>query len=401
MIALLLAPVYILVILYILRWCLRFMGACTHHFKHRWFRVAFTVVYLFVSTTLLTSFLLPASPFQRILKIISNLWLGAFLYILLVIAAVDLIRIILKHSRHVNQEKLASRRTFVFTGTCCTLLILSLSIYGIAHAQHIYTTPYEVTVNKSFDGADSLKVVMVADFHLGYSVGTLQMKQMVKKINAMDADVVCIVGDIFDNDYEALDNPKKLEEILGSIQSTYGIYACYGNHDYEEKILAGFTFHGGEPVHHDPRMAELLERSGITLLMDEAVCVEDKFYIVGRRDYSSKKKTDTARLTPKELTKDLDQSKPVIVMDHQPKELQELADSGVDLDLSGHTHDGQMFPGNLTIKLLWENPCGYLKKDQMHNIVTSGIGVWGPNMRVGTRSEICEITVHFTDPNAP
>ena len=91
----------------------------------------------------------------------------------------------------------------------------------------------------------------------------------------------------------------------------------------------------------------------------------------------------------------MDADKPILVIDHEPDQLQELADAGVDIDLCGHTHDGQMFPGNLTIKLLWENPCGYLKKDQMHNIVTSGVGVFGPNMRVGTKSEICVIDVGF------
>ena len=91
----------------------------------------------------------------------------------------------------------------------------------------------------------------------------------------------------------------------------------------------------------------------------------------------------------------MDSSKPIIVIDHEPKELQELSDAGVDLDLSGHTHDGQMFPGNLTIKLMWENACGYLKKGNMHSIVTSGVGVFGPKMRVGTKNEVCNITVTF------
>ena len=91
----------------------------------------------------------------------------------------------------------------------------------------------------------------------------------------------------------------------------------------------------------------------------------------------------------------MDQSKPIIVLDHEPRQLRELSDAGVDIDLCGHTHDGQTFPGNLIIKLFWENPCGYLEKDGMHNIVTSGVGVFGPNMRVGTRAEICRIIVHF------
>ena len=90
-------------------------------------------------------------------------------------------------------------------------------------------------------------------------------------------------------------------------------------------------------------------------------------------------------------------SKPVLVMDNQPKQLQELADAGADIDLSGHTHDGQVFPGNLLLRLFWENPCGILKKGEMYSCVTSGIGVWGPAMRVGTDSEI--LMLHLTFEN--
>ena len=106
-------------------------------------------------------------------------------------------------------------------------------------------------------------------------------------------------------------------------------------------------------------------------------------------------KIEEKRKTPAQLTEKLDKDKPIIFIDHQPKELQEIADAGVDLDLCGHTHDGQTFPGNITIKFLWKNPCGYLQKGSMHNIVTSGSGVWGPAMRVGTNSEICTINVTF------
>ena len=77
------------------------------------------------------------------------------------------------------------------------------------------------------------------------------------------------------------------------------------------------------------------------------------------------------------------------------QQLKELETAGADMQLCGHTHDGQMFPGNLTVKLMWENACGYLKKGNLHSIVTSGVGVWGPAMRVGTDCEICPITIHF------
>ena len=93
--------------------------------------------------------------------------------------------------------------------------------------------------------------------------------------------------------------------------------------------------------------------------------------------------------------------KDVLLTEHgiytREKELDKTAAAGVDLDLCGHTHDGQIFPGNLIIHLFWENSCGYLRKGTMHNIVTSGAGIWGPNMRVGTNSEICPITVHFNN----
>ena len=83
-------------------------------------------------------------------------------------------------------------------------------------------------------------------------------------------------------------------------------------------------------------------------------------------------------------------------MDHQPRDLAEMAEAGVDLDLSGHTHDGQLWPFTLLIQTMWENSYGRLTVESMTSIVTSGLGLWGPNMRVGTNSEIVEIHVTFT-----
>ena len=91
----------------------------------------------------------------------------------------------------------------------------------------------------------------------------------------------------------------------------------------------------------------------------------------------------------------LDTSRMVISLEHEPRFLQENADAGVDVMLCGHTHDGQLFPLNLTSKMLWKNSCGYLQVGNMHNIVTSGVGLFGPNMRVATKAEICSITLHF------
>ena len=394
MTAFLLAPFYILVNVYVVRWMIRWMGACSHIFQSAVFRAIFIIFYILIASSLLTGFLINKPEFlHRILKTTGNYFLGTFLYIILVIVVGDLIRLILKYVFHARF--LEFRSTFVITGFVCMALIILISVYGILHVGTIKVTPYEVTVNKKVKDMDSLKIVLLADTHFGYSINCRHAQKMAEKINAQDPDIVCIAGDIFDNDYDAISDPEGVCNALKSIKSRYGVYACWGNHDLDEPILAGFTFGGKKKDQADPRMEQLLRDANIHLLTDEAELIDDKFYVVGRNDSSRTHKLGGQRLSPAQLTKDLDLDKPVIFIDHQPKELQETADAGADLDLCGHTHDGQIFPGNLFIHLFWENSFGYLKKDNMHNIVTSGVGVWGPDMRVGTNCEICPITVHF------
>ena len=394
MTAFLLAPFYILVNVYVVRWMIRWMGACSHIFQSAVFRAVFIIFYILIASSLLTGFLINKPEFlHRILKNTGNYFLGTFLYIILVIVVVDLVRLILKYVFHARF--LEFRSTFVITGFVCMALVILISVYGILHVGTIKVTPYEVTVNKKVKDMDSLKIVLLADTHFGYSINCRHAQKMVEKINAQNPDIVCIAGDIFDNDYDAISDPEGVCNALKSIKSRYGVYACWGNHDLDEPILAGFTFGGKKKDQADPRMEQLLRDANIHLLTDEAELIDDKFYVVGRNDSSRTHKLGGQRLSPAQLTKDLDLDKPVIFIDHQPKQLQETADAGADLDLCGHTHDGQIFPGNLFIHLFWENSFGYLKKDKMHNIVTSGVGVWGPDMRVGTNCEICPITVHF------
>lgn len=395
MIALILSPLYLLLNFYLLRWLNRWMDACHSFLRKKWVHILVDIIYLFICTSLLSAFLLPAGPLKRFLKLLSNYWLGVLLYTILTVIIADLIRLILKHSKKISPEKLHSRKVFVTGGGICLAVILAFSTWGIVNARHIHTTRYDVTINKQAGSLESLRVVLVADLHLGYNIGCSHMENMVNKINAENPDIVLIAGDIFDNEYEALEDPDRLSSILRGIRSKYGVYACYGNHDISEKILAGFTFGGKEKKMSDPRMDTFLADSGITLLQDEGVLIDQAFYVYGRPDYQRPGRGVTSRKMPEEITADMDQSKPILVMDHQPRELQELSQAGVDLDLCGHTHDGQLFPGNLTIRLMWENACGYLKKGNMHNIVTSGVGLFGPNMRVGTKSEICSIQVNF------
>ena len=399
MIAVYLSPIYLLLCAYVFYRMQTWLERCLPYLKRKRIRIPIASLYLCTAFSILAAFLLKPSPAKRLLKQFSNTWLGMLLYALLVILIADLLRLVLKRFLFRKdsrlKERLFSPNGHRLIGMVCIFCVGCFTIAGITSADHIRVTDYEVSVDKEAPGLDELKIVLVADLHLGYSIGIRHMEQMAGLINEEDADLVVMAGDIFDNEYEALENPEILAEILGGIQSRYGVYACYGNHDVKEKVLAGFTFGGKGEKASDPRMDAFLEKAGIRLLREEGVLIEDAFYLYGRPDYGRPGRGIRVRKTPAQLTEGMDLSRPVIVIDHQPRELQELADAGVDLDLCGHTHDGQTFPGNLTARLFWENTCGYLEKDGMHNIVTAGVGVFGPDMRLGTRSEICVITVRF------
>lgn len=397
MIAIYLSPFYLLLNLYILRWAYLWMGTCHSILRTLGFRLIFAVIYVLLSTSLLTGFLIKnPKSLHRMLKITGNYFLGIFLYTLVIILLADFGRILLKYVFHASW--IHSRTAFTVAGAICALLILLLSACGIFHAKYIKTTSYDVIINKTIPERTSMKVVLLADTHFGYNAGVLHARELVRKINKQKPDLVCIAGDIFDNEYDAIRNPEKLEKTLRGIKSTYGVYACWGNHDLNEEILAGFTFKhkdGDLSDIKDPRMKKFLKNSNIHILEDESILINDQFYVIGRKDASLTEKIHETRKAPAQLTEKLNRDKPIIMIDHQPKELQELADAGVDLDLCGHTHDGQTFPGNFTIKLMWENPCGLLSKDNMTNITTSGAGVWGPAMRIGTDSEICSINIQL------
>ena len=399
MVAIYLAPAYLAVCAYILFRTIHWIQVLHSIFQNVWVCRGIGLIYFFVVFSILIAFMAPASGFRRFMKLLSNYWLGVLVYTIMTVGIADGLRLMIKYPlKNVafpGRELLFSNVGTAVVGVVCAVIITTVSIYGMINAGNIQTTKYDISIDKKAGKLDSLNVVLIADLHLGYNIGCRHMEKMVEKINAQNPDLVVVAGDIFDNEYEALENPDRLAAILRGIQSKYGVYACYGNHDIQEKILAGFTFGGKEKKESSVKMDEFLEKSGITLLRDEYVLIDDSFYLYGRPDYERPGRGIDERKSPQEITEDLDLSLPVLVIDHEPRELQELADAGVDADLCGHTHDGQLFPGNLTIKLMWENACGYLKKRNMHSIVTSGVGLFGPNMRVGTKSEICDIMMHF------
>ena len=394
MIFLFLLPFYLGVSSYMMFRFFYWMKHCNHRFNWLRFKVPFAVVYLFMVLSPVIAFLLPKSAVAIVIRRISTYWIGIMLYSLLYVVLFDLLRLIAKHTKLKN-TLLFSRGSVISIGSVVVACAVATCLYGIFNARNIKVNEYSVTVNKSCGSDKHLKAVLVADLHMGYAIGVDHITNMVEKINQQNADIVIIAGDIFDNSYDGMDDPEGIKAQLKSIKSKYGVYAVYGNHDIDEKILMGFTFDWGGKQLHSEKMTNFMKECNIKLINDESVLINDEFYLLGRRDTDKPGTEDGTRAEISELTKDLDKTKPIFVLSHEPDELQKTADAGADIDFSGHTHDGQLFPGNLTIGLFWENPCGMIKKDNMYSIVTSGVGVYGTFMRVGTDAEICSVDIDF------
>ena len=398
MIAFIIAPFFIALLTFIIYRSINYL----HLYCGKWTKFivfGFSILLYGGIVDIVIAFLLPASSqLKRLLTRIGYNWLGVIIYFFVALVISIVIRnvIWLISNKDKYNKTIAKNITAVFV----VLFTSIMSIYGYNNAHNLHITNYEVSIDKKCN-LDELNVVLLADLHIGYNVGLVEIQDMVDKVNSCNPDVVVIAGDVFDNEYEAIEEPDKMIEILRGMNSKYGTYVTYGNHDIQEKILVGFTFNWSKEakakVQADERMNDFIEQCGFKFLYDDYAIIEDSIYVYGRPDKTKINFGNYERVCAKDVTKDLDKSLPIIVLDHQPAELNELANAGVDLDLCGHTHNGQIWPGTISIKWLWDNAYGLKDIDNMTSIVTSGVGLFGPNMRTGCIAEICDINISFNE----
>ena len=396
MLALILSPFYVAIIYWVCRRWYKFVSAL--NIKNK--RLDFWLKHFSWSMFLLTifiglAFILPEDNFlRRPLFKIGAYWLGISLYLILYVAVIDLLR-------WIYSKVFKDKYNEFYSRTICTLLIIILtavtSIYGIINAKIVRTTEYEITINKDGGNFKEMTIAMFGDPQFGYNIGEYHLKQAVDIINKNDVDIVCVVGDIFDNQYSAIKNPDKLIDLFNQIKSKYGMYAVLGNHDVEEPILCGFTFNDEtlENKLASKEMLDFIRKSGMVLLYDENVIINDSVNLYGRADQERPNLGNITRKESGDLFKNVDTTKPIFVLDHEPREYDELEKAGVDLMMAGHTHDGQLWPTKIATDIIWENPYGLWVKNAFHAITTSGLGLFGPNMRVGTIAEVCIIHVKF------
>ena len=267
--------------------------------------------------------------------------------------------------------------------TALVLTVLSLTIgWYLGHG--VWQTDYNITTKKEIP---NLKVAMFADSHLGTTFDAKGFAKHLKTIEAQNPDIVVVVGDYVD-DGTTKEQMIEASRALGQMKTKYGVYFVSGNHDkaYYGAARRGFS---------EQDLFDELTKDGITVLCDETVLVADAFYIIGRRDYSVDKEQGGHRKSIEELSADLDKSKYMIMLDHQPVEYDKDADAEVDLVLSGHTHCGQLFPFNQVGKWIKANDSvyGYERRKKTDFIVTSGISSWAIKFKTGTKSEYVIINI--------
>jgi predicted MPP superfamily phosphohydrolase len=256
-------------------------------------------------------------------------------------------------------------------------VVLILFGYGSWQAQQLRVKKYQVTLASDSNATQKLKAVLISDVHLGYVNDAKKLTKIVTKINALKPDVVFISGDLFDGNFQALQQPEQIKKQFNRLSSTYGTYMCWGNHD------AGSTFQ---------KMKELVESSDIMLLEDELTVVGQSLIVAGRKDTQPIGAQGGRRKELKKKLQHLDTRLPKIVLDHQPSTIDEYDDPAM-LILAGHTHKGQIFPFSLVTRAYFTVDYGYYRKDSASPqvIVSSGVGTWGPPLRIGTQSEIVQI----------
>lgn len=262
------------------------------------------------------------------------------------------------------------------------ILILAVIgvIFGHVNARKIRIRTVDIPIQKTVPEMKSLNVVMVSDIHMGTIIDTARLTRIVKSINSLDPDMILLVGDIVDEDVDKLVE-QDMTPVLRRLKARFGSFAVTGNHEF---------------ISGNPRMAvRYLEEAGIKVLEDDVVLVDQKIYIVGRTDRSGERFTGVARRPLTKLIQPLDKARPIILMDHQPFGLAEAESQGVDLQVSGHTHHGQIWPFNYITNRIYEKSWGYLKKGATHYYVSSGVGTWGPPIRTGSVPEVVQLKLHF------
>lgn len=299
-----------------------------------------------------------ASPLSGAMYEIGNSWLIVTLYMFLLLLIFDILKLCGVHYNY---------------GFITSVIIIGFTLtYGYIKYRHPKINNIKLTLNDN--GQHHLKILAFSDLHLGNGTRKKALQRYVKMINAQNPDLILIGGDLIDNSVRPLYKQNMKEEIA-ELKAPLGIYMVPGNHEYYSGINESVKFIGS---------------TKIRLLRDTIVTLEDSLQIIGRDDY-----TNHSRKSLKELMKTSDRNKPTILLDHQPRHLSETQAEGINLQFSGHTHHGQVWPFNWITNKIFEQSHGYKKWGKSNIYVSSGLSLFGPPFRIGTQSDMAVFNITY------
>jgi len=346
-------------------------------------RWAFGVVIAFVALSFIAGRMLERisiSWFSSLLVWVGSFWFGAMVYLLLILLAWDGLHLVLSlvPGGAVKMLDLVSLPRWALPAGLAGIVAM-LMILGYVNAMHPHVKELTIRIPKAGSGVSSLKVVMASDIHLGTIISHSRLKRIVDAVNSLEPDVILLPGDILDEDLGPVVR-HNLGELLKTLRAKYGVYGATGNHEYIGGVEAACRY---------------LQEHGIRMLRDSAITLPMGVTVVGREDRSIGQFSGKSRKSLAEIMKTVDPASPVILMDHQPAGLGEAAQAGIDLQISGHTHHGQLWPFNYIAQAVYECSWGYYQKGNTQYYVSCGVGTWGPPMRTGHRPEIVLMTLSF------
>ena len=339
----------------------------------------YTILFILISLAFIAGKILErkfSSIAADILNIIGGFWLSFMFYSVIIIIAADLLRAVFALTNIISPDIIPGFRQVSYLLSFSVALLLVIA--GFINTLFPVTRKYCIDIDKPA-GIKELKIAAVSDIHLGSIIRKRSMRILSGRLGAISPDMVLFLGDMVDGEINPVLRNDLLESLILPHTAKY-VYAITGNHEY---------------IGNHSKTIPYIENKGIRILVDEVISLEEGIQLAGRKDRDSFRYTGERRKALEDLLRGVDNGKPVIVMDHQPPMTKENNLSGFDIMFSGHTHNGQMWPLNYLTARIYKLIYGHRVINGCHYIVSSGYGSWGPRVRLGSRSEVLDITLRF------
>jgi predicted MPP superfamily phosphohydrolase len=342
--------------------------------KYTILRIFYSIIFCFFTSSLLIGFYFKnwfSFAVVNFFKAVEGFWVVFLLFFLFSAVLADFVRL-LHHFFHIFPEWIIKNWQAIKQSYFYLILIILtiITLIGFSKFAHPQITDLNIILNKDTYKKQDILIVAISDIHIGNIIGKKRLARWIKVINQQQPDLILITGDLFDQNFDT-SRTEKISKELAKLKAHYGIYAILGNHEY-------YT--------NTEKAIECMRRAGIVLLRDQSVIIDSQLVIIGRDDA-----TNIQRKYLSTLLSGVDTTLPIVVLDHQPSNLEIPVYYKIDLQLSGHLHNGQLFPYNLFLKKNWPVIYGLVKNEHTHIYITSGLGASLVPIRMGTKPEIVRI----------